>query len=67
MAAKLLTLGKSCESQAGDESIRDSQIWRPLSRAIQDQELVLDQNRFGHYRADGTRFREPCQCDEQMN
>ena len=29
--------------------------------------LVPDQDRFVHYRADATRFREPCQCDEQMN
>ena len=34
-------------AQAGDDTIRGTQFGRPLSTTIQDQQLMLDQRRFG--------------------
>ena len=53
-------------TQAGDNPIGGAEIGRPFSRTIEDQQLVLDEHRFGH---DGTHAAgpgEPGECRQQM-
>jgi hypothetical protein len=54
-------------AQAGDETIRGTQLGRTLSTTIEDQQLMPEQCGFGD---DGTESARPCQSgqgDEQMN
>ena len=38
-------------TQTSDHAIRGTEIGRPFSRTIEDQQLVLDEHGFGHHRA----------------
>jgi hypothetical protein len=54
-------------AQAGDETIRGTQVVRTLSTTIEDQQLMPEQCGFGN---DGTESARPCQSgqgDDQMN
>jgi hypothetical protein len=54
-------------AQAGDDTIRGAQVGRTLAAAIEDQQLMPDQGRFGD---NGTESARPCQSgqgDDQMN
>ena len=53
-------------TQAGDHAIRRTEIGRPFSRTIQDQELLLDEHGFGHDRTDATGTGEPGDGRQQM-
>ena len=45
-------------TQTGDEAIGKTQIASPLPRAIDDQELLLNQNGLGDHRTDAARPQE---------
>lgn len=54
-------------AQAGDETIRGTQVGRTLSTTIEDQQLMPEQCGFGD---NGTESARPCQSgqdDDQMN
>ena len=54
-------------AQAGDDTIRGTQVGRTLSTTIEDQQLMPDQGGFGH---DGTDSAPPShsdQSDDHMN
>ena len=38
-------------TQTGDHAIGRTEIGRPFSRTVEDQQLVLDEHRLGHHRA----------------
>jgi len=42
------------------------EIGRPLSRTIEDQQLVLDEHRFGHDGTSAARTGDPGDCRDQM-
>ena len=51
MAERSNRPGRIKSTQARDAAIRRTEIGRSFSRAIKDQQLVLDQHGFGHHRA----------------
>jgi hypothetical protein len=46
-------------TQAGDHAIGGTEIGRPFSRPIEDQQLVLDEHGFGHHGAGAAGTGEP--------
>jgi hypothetical protein len=54
-------------AQAGDDPIRGTQVGSPFAAAIEDQQLVPDQHRFGHDGPESTWPCQPRQGDDQMN
>jgi hypothetical protein len=53
-------------TQAGDHAIGGTEIGRPFSRAIEDQQLVLDEHGFGHHGTGAAGTGEPGECRQQM-
>ena len=53
-------------TQTGDDTIGGTQIGRPFSRSIEDQQLVLDEHGFGHHRAGAAGTGEPGNGRQQM-
>ncbi len=46
---------------------RSSEVRRPLPRAIENQQLVFGQKRFGHDRTQTTRSKEPSERRNEVN
>ena len=53
-------------TQAGDHAIKGTEIGRPCSRTIEDQQLVLDEHGFGHHRAGAAGTGESGNGHQQM-
>jgi hypothetical protein len=53
-------------TQTGDNAITWTEIGRPLSRTIEDQQLVLDEYGFGHDGTGAAGTGEPGDCRQQM-
>jgi hypothetical protein len=53
-------------TQAGDHAIRGTEIGRPFSRTIEDQQLVLDKHGFGHHGTGAAGPGEPGDGCQQM-
>src|SRR5262249_47445626 len=53
-------------TEAGDHAITETEARRTRPGAIEDQQLVFDQDRFGHHGADATRPCEPRDGRHQM-
>ena len=53
-------------TQTGDHAIRGTEIGRPFSRPIQDQQLVLDEHGFGHHSAGAAGPGEPGNGHQQI-
>ena len=53
-------------TQTSDHAIRGTEIGRSFSRTIEDQQLVLDEHRFGHHRAGAAGTGEPGNGRQQM-
>jgi len=49
-----------------DNPIGGAEIGRPFSRTIEDQQLVLDEHRFGHDGTDAARPGDQSDCRNQM-
>ena len=57
-------------TQTGDRAIRGTEIGRPFSRTIEDQQLVLDEHGFGHHGTGAAGTGEPgdgCQQVQKKN
>jgi hypothetical protein len=54
-------------AEPGDESIGYSQMRCPLSRTIEDHQLVFDENRLRYHRPNPAGPRESNQSNEEMN
>jgi hypothetical protein len=54
-------------AQAGDDTIRGTQVGRTLSTTIEDQQLMPDQRGFGHNGAESARPCQSGQGDDHMN
>ena len=53
-------------TQTGDHAIGGTQIGRPFSRTIEDQQLVLDEHGFGHHGTGAAWTGEPGDGRQQM-
>ena len=53
-------------TQAGDRAIRGTEMGRPFSRAIEDQQLLVDEHGFGQHRAGAARAGESGKGHQQM-
>jgi hypothetical protein len=53
-------------TQAGDNPIGRTEIGRPFSRTIEDQQLVLDEHGFGHHGTGAAWARQPRYRRQQM-
>ena len=53
-------------TQAGDHAIRRTEMGRPFSRTIEDQQLVLDEHGFGHHGPGAAGAGEPGDGRQQM-
>ena len=53
-------------TEAGDNPIGGAETGRPFSRTIEDQQLVLDEHRFGHDGTGAARTGDPSDCRNQM-
>jgi hypothetical protein len=51
----------------GDDAIRQAEIWRALTRAIEDQQLMFDEDRFGNDGTDAARTRKSDEGREEMD
>ena len=54
-------------THAGEDPIRWAEIRRPLTRAIENQQLLLDQQRFGDDRPQTTGAHEPSKGGDQVD
>ena len=54
-------------THTGEDPIRRSEVRRTLTGAIQDQELLLDQERLGDHGASTAGAHQPSQCGDQVN
>jgi hypothetical protein len=54
-------------TQAGDDPIRGTQVGRALAPAIEDEQLMPDQNGLGDNGTESTRPRQSGQGNDQMN
>ena len=54
-------------TDTGDHPIRRSEVLRPLPRAIENQQLMLDRERFSHDRPQTAGARQPSQCGDQVD
>ena len=52
---------------AGEDPIESSEVWRAFTGAIENQQLMLDQERFGHDRPQTAGTHEPSQGGNQVN
>ena len=54
-------------THAGEDPIRRAEIRRPVPRAIQNEQLLLDQDRFSHDRPQAARAHQPGQGGDQVH
>ncbi len=54
-------------THAGDDPIRCAEVRRPLTRAIENQQLLLDQKRFGDDRPQTAGAQQPRQGGDQVD
>ena len=54
-------------TDTGEDPIRRSEVWRALTGARQNQELLLHQERLGDHGASAAGAQQPSQCDDQVN
>jgi hypothetical protein len=67
MAERRTVPGHEQRAQAGDNPIRGTQVGCTLAPAIEDQQLMPDQHRFGDNATESTRPCQSGQGDDQMN
>jgi hypothetical protein len=53
-------------TQTGDQATRGTEIGRPFSRTVEDQQLVLDEHGFGHHSAGAPGTRKSGNGRQQM-
>ena len=53
-------------AHAGDEAISETEVGGPLAGAIEDQQLLLDENGLGHHGSGAARAGEPGDRRQQM-
>ena len=54
-------------THAGQDPIQCAEIRRPVSRAIENEQLLLDQERFGHDRPQTTGAQQPSEGGDQVD
>jgi hypothetical protein len=54
-------------AQTGDNAIGWAQVWRTLASAVEDQELMFDEHRFGNHATGASRHSQSEHGDDQMN
>ncbi|MCG3774782.1 MAG: hypothetical protein JW395_1607 [Nitrospira sp.] len=54
-------------TKTGDEAVASTQIRRPLSRTIEDQELMLNENGLGDHGTNAARPQEPTKSSQHMD
>ncbi len=54
-------------THASEDSIRRAEVRRPLSRAIEDEQLLLDQKRLGDDRPQTAGAHQPSEGDDQVD
>ena len=54
-------------THAGEDPIRRAEIRRPVPRAIQNEQLLLDQDRFSHDRPQAAGAHQPGQGGDQVH
>ena len=54
-------------THAGEDPVRCAEIRRPMSRAIEDEQLLLDQERFGDDGPQTAGAHEPSQSGDQVD
>ena len=59
-------IDKQC-THAGEDPIRRAEIRRPVPRAIQHEQLLLDQDRFSHDRPQAAGAHQPGQGGDQVH
>ena len=51
----------------GDDAIREAEIWSAPTRAIEDQQLMFDEDGLGNYGTDATRARKSDEGRDEMD
>ena len=54
-------------TDASDNAIGEAETWRARSRAVEDQQLLLDEHGFGHHGTESTGPRQSGHGDDQVN